>query len=99
MPCPAQAHFQGGATLSPLVPAICLVTMNWGNTRVTKLGQDTENKKESIRNETRAFVYSAIASDPGPLHFVFVTEAWNREEIPKWFECTVYVTDETVKKL
>eukprot|EP00041_Stephanoeca_diplocostata_P012334 m.207025 g.207025 ORF g.207025 m.207025 type:complete len:340 (+) comp18913_c0_seq3:402-1421(+) len=87
MPCPAQAHFQGGATLSPLVPAICLVTMNWGNTRVTKLGQDTENKKESIRNETRAFVYSAIASDPGPLHFVFVTEAWNREEIPKWFEC------------
>lgn len=56
-----------------MVPAICLMSMNWGN--------PLNNTVEDIRNETRTFIYSAIASDPGPLHFVIVTESWNTPEV------------------
>eukprot|EP00041_Stephanoeca_diplocostata_P004394 m.44396 g.44396 ORF g.44396 m.44396 type:complete len:327 (-) comp15089_c0_seq3:732-1712(-) len=78
MACITSAQVRGRG-LKPFIPVIAMVTMNWGN--------PLNGTTEDIRNETRTFVYSAIASERGPLHFVFVTESWNLHEIPTWFEC------------
>eukprot|EP00041_Stephanoeca_diplocostata_P004393 m.44381 g.44381 ORF g.44381 m.44381 type:complete len:326 (-) comp15089_c0_seq1:525-1502(-) len=78
MVCTSQGTV-GGYELNPTIPVIAMMTMNWGN--------PLNGTTEDIRNETRTFVYSAIASEPGPLHFVFVTESWNQDEIHTWFDC------------